>query len=209
MVRALDFGDRLMGSAQSLRAGLLIAASLCACGPQAPEYRDPLSDLTTASSAAVPADAAVKAGPKVAVTLGSNVERFLKYHDEGNAYAASVGASRQLLEEGNPQYLINGSIDILRRRYPRIISVENLAAAARERVTTTLVVDIQTKAGMFPGDHTTVDLVVIAFDATQRPISRIAARGATEIRPYAPPRIREAHDQALAELAAKANRLLN
>ena len=62
---------------------------------------------------------------------------------------------------------------------------------------------------MYPGDHTTVDLVIIAFDAQQKPISRIAARGATEIRPYAPPRIRQVHDQALSELSTKADRLLN
>jgi hypothetical protein len=198
-----------MGAGRRLLPLLMLCLSVSACGPQPPQYRDPLADLTSSTGITVPTDAAVKAGPTVVLTLGSNVERFLKYHDDGNAYAASVGASKELLAEGNPQYLVNGSIDILKERYPRIKTVESLAAAARERASTTFVVDIQTKAGMYPGDHTTVDLVIIAFDARQKPISRIAARGATEIRAYAPPRIREAHDQALSELSRKANRLLN
>jgi hypothetical protein len=84
-----------------------------------------------------------------------------------------------------------------------------LNSAASQKFATTFVIDIQTKAGMYPGDHTTVDLVLIAFNAEQKPTSRIAARGATQIRPYESPRIREAHDQALAELSSKADRLLN
>jgi hypothetical protein len=198
-----------MGAGRLLLPCLVVCVTLGACGPQPPQYRDPLADLTSSIGASVQSDVPVKAGSKVLLTLGANVERFLKYHDDGIAYAASVGASKELLAEGNPQYLVNGAVDILRHRYPKIKDVESLAAAAREGATTTFVVDIQTKAGMYPGDNTTVDVTIIAFDAQQKPISRIAARGATEIRPYAPPLIRAAHDQALAELSKKANRLLN
>lgn len=198
-----------MGSRRLLLPCLLFMVAIGGCGPQPPQYRDPLADLSSVRTGDVPADVAVKAGPTVALTLGSNVERFLKYHDDGNAYAASVGASKALLEEGNPQYLVDGGVAILKRRYPRIKSVQDLASAARDRVATTFVLDIQTKAGMYPGDHTTVELVLIAFDGAQKPISRITARGATEIRPYAAPRIRDAHDQALSELRGKAERLLN
>jgi len=188
---------------------LVLCLSIGGCGPQPPQYRDPLADLSSARGVTVPENVAVQAGPTVALTFGSNVERFLKYQDDGNAYAASLGFGKKLLDQGNPQHLVDGTVEILRRRYPRIKTVDDLASAASQRVATTFVIDIQTKAGMYPGDHTTVDLVVIAFNAEQKPTSRIAARGATQIRPYESPRIREAHDQALTDLSGKADRLLN
>lgn len=188
---------------------LIGGLSVAGCGPQAPQYVDPLAELSGARGGGVPADIPVKAGATVALTLGSNIERFLKYHDDGIKYAASVGAGKNLLAEANPQYLVDGGVAILKRRYPKIRSFEDLDSAARERIATTFVLDIQTKAGMYPGDETTVDLTIIAFDAQQKPISRISARGATLIKPYAVPRIRDAHDQALSELAKKADRLLN
>ena len=119
----------MMGAGRLLLVCLILCLFVSACGPQPPQYRDPLADLASTTGATVPTDLSVKAGPTVALTLGSNVERFLKYHDDGNAYAASVGANKALLEEGNPQYLVNGSIDILKRRYPRIKSVESLTSA--------------------------------------------------------------------------------
>jgi hypothetical protein len=185
----------------------LLAAS--GCGPQLPEYSDPLAEISKARGVSVPEDIAVKAGAAVAMTLGANVDRFLKYHDDGKAYAASVGASKKVLDESDPQYLLSGAVSILKRRYPKLRDFDDLASAGRARMSTTFVIDIQTKAGMYPGDYTTVDLVVIAFNDQQKPISRLSARGATAIRPYEPPRIREAHDQALAELSKKADRLLN
>lgn len=189
--------------------GPLCLAVMTGCGPQLPEYRDPLADLSSARAADAPENAPVKVGSTVAITLGSNVERFLKYYDEGRAYAASVGASKQLLAEGDPQYLVDGAVAVIRRRYPKVRTVEDLASAARQRFATTFVVDIRTKAGMYPGDKTTSDITIIALDAQQKPISRITAHGEVEIRPYVPPQIREANDQALRELSGKAERLLN
>jgi hypothetical protein len=167
-----------------------------------------LADLSTARGVDVPENVPVKAGASVALTLGSNVEKFLKYYDDGRSYAASVGASKELLAEGNPQYLVDGAVAAIRRRYPKIKTVDDLASAARQRIATTFVLDIKTKAGMYPGDQTTVDIIIIALDAQQKPISRITAHGATEIRPYQPPRIREANDLALKELNGKVERLL-
>lgn len=198
-----------MGAARLIVPCLLFCFAAMGCGPQPPQYRDALADLSKVRAVDVPVDLGVRAGPSVALTLGSNVERFLKYQDDGNAYAASLGFGKKLLDQGNPQHLVDGAIAILKRRYPSIRTVEDLQSAAGQKVTTTFVVDIRTKAGMYPGDHTTVDLSIIAFDAQQKPTSRIAAHGATMIRPYETPRIREAHDQALNELSRKADRLLN
>jgi hypothetical protein len=198
-----------MGAGRLLLPCMIFCLSIIGCGPQPPQYRDPLADLSSARGVTVPENISVKAGPTVALTLGSNVERFLKYQDDGNAYAASLGFGKKLLDQGNPQHLVDGAVGILKRRYPKIKTVDDLASAASQRFSTTFVIDIQTKAGMYPGDHTTVDIVVIAFNAEQKPTSRIAARGATQIRPYESPRIREAHDQALTELSGKADQLLN
>jgi len=186
-----------------------LAFVLCSCGPQLPEYRDPLADLTTARGVDVPEDAPVKAAPPMALTLGSNVEAFLKYNDEGRAYAASVGAGQKLLAEADPQYLVRGAVAVVKLRYPKIVSVDDLASAARQRFGTTFVIDIKNKAGMFPGDKTTVEITVIALDAAQKPISRITGRGAVEIKPYVVPEIRVANDEALRDLTAKVERLLN
>jgi len=151
----------------------------------------------------------VVAGPTQAVTFGSNVEAFLKYNDAGLKYAASVGAGQQLLAEGNPQNLVDGGVNTLRRRYPNIKAVDDLATAQRQKFATTFVLDIRNKAGMFPGDKTTVDLIIVAFDAQMKPLSRIEGHGEVTIKPYVVPEVGVAYRMVLADLDTKAQRLLN
>lgn len=183
------------------------ALGMSACGPAAPTYQDPLSDLTSARASQAPENAPVHAGPTQAVTFGSNVERFIKYHDDGIKFAASMGAGEKILKDGSPQYLIDGGVAILRQRYPAIRPVNDLASAQREHIATTFVLDIQTKAGMFPGDRTTADLILIAVDAQQKPISRIQSQGYYVIRPYVPPDAKIAYDMALADFKTKIDSL--
>ena len=189
--------------------GLASLLPLSACGPQAPPYQDPLADISGARIGDVPVDAPVRAGTTVAYTVGSNVERWLKYVDEGNKYAASVGASQQLLAAGNPQNVINGAVAILRRRYPDIQLVDDLATAARRHIATTFALDIQSKWGALPGSEITSDIAIIAFDAQQHPVSRISGHGVSIVRPYVTPDPLEAPQKAIAELSAKADRLLS
>jgi CO dehydrogenase/acetyl-CoA synthase delta subunit len=118
-------------------------------------------------------------------------------------------SAKESLDGNSPKDLVAGTVDIIKRRYPGAAYVQSLAAAQRDGASTTLVVDIQTKAAMYPGDHSTVELVIIAFDAAQNPVSRITARASIQIKPYVPPNIRQAYDQALGELSRKADRLLN
>jgi hypothetical protein len=194
--------------ASVLGALVMAAEMLAGCGPQAPAYRDSLADLSTARGVDVPIDMAVTAGPRPAFTFGSNIDAFLKYHDDGVKFAATMGASKQLLADGDPQLLVDGGVSILRRHYPDIKPVEDLKSAARESFSTTFVLDIRTKAGIWPGDETTIDLMIIALDAQMKPVSRLMGHGATTIRPYQPPNVGEANRQAIADLDAKAARLL-
>lgn len=183
------------------------AATLAGCGPQVPTYQDPLADLTTARGAAVPENAPVSAGPTQALTFGSNVERFIKYHDDGTKFAASMGAGQKMLADASPQYLVDGGVAILRQRYPQLKPVNDLATAARERIATTFVLDIQTKAGTLPGTQSTVDIIVIAVDAQQKPISRIRGHGFIVIPGFVAPDLKVANDMALADLRSKVDQL--
>ena len=167
------------------------------------------ADISKARGADVPVDRPVVAGPTVALTLGSNVERWLKYQDDGAKFAASMGTSKRLLIEGNPQNVVNGGVAILRRRYPQIKTVDDLATAQLQHFATTFVFDIQSKWGMMPGSETTCDISIIALDAQQNPISRLVGHGVSVIRPYVEPNALEAPNNALLDLNAKANRLLN
>ncbi len=153
-------------------------------------------------------DAPFRAGSTVGLTFGSNVERYLKHQDDGRKYAASVGASQQLLSGNDPQYLVDRSVAILRRRYPKLKAVDDLATAERQRFSTTFVLDIQIKHGLYPGDNTVVEIVIIALDAQQKPVSRLVGRGSITIRPYVEPNAREAMDEALLSLNAKAETFL-
>ena len=197
----------MLGSRRAFVVGAM--ASLAGCGPQAPQYQDALADIARTRTDDVPLDVPVRAGPTQAVTFGSNVEAYLKYHEEGVKYAASVGAGQKLLAESHPQVLVDGGISILRRRYPNLKSVDDLASAKRQGFATTFVLDIRTKAGILPGSQTTVDLIIIAFDAQLKPISRIVGHGAITIQPYVVPDVGAANRQALGELDAKAQHLLN
>ena len=183
------------------------AWSLAACGPQAPTYQDPLADLTSARGTSVPENAPVRAGATQAITFGSNVERFIKYHDDGLKFAASWGASQQTLNDNSPHYLVDGGVAILRQRYPAIRPVNDLATAQRDRIATTFVLDIQTKYGTVPGTQNTCEVSVIAFDAQQKPISRIVSRGAITIPGFVVPDTKKAFDMALADLRAKVDSL--
>ena len=196
-----------MTSRRLFVAGL--AATLAGCGPQAPVYQDALADLGRTRTDSVPLDVPVTAGPTQAVTFGSNVEAFLKYNDAGIKYAASVGAGQKILAEGNPQVLIDGGIAILRRRYPNLKSVDDLVSAQRQKFATTFVLDVRNKHGIWPGDKTTMDLIVIAFDAQMKPVSRLMGHGEIFIKPYVVPEVGVANQMALADLDAKAQRLLN
>jgi hypothetical protein len=81
-----------MGAGRLLLPWLIACLSLNACGPHPPLYRDALEGLTTSSRGGdVPADVLVRAGRKVAFAMGPNVERFTKYQDDGNTFAASLG----------------------------------------------------------------------------------------------------------------------
>ena len=182
-------------------------SGLAACGPQAPTYQDPLADLTSAGSAPVPENAPVHAGTTQAVTFGSNVERFIKYHDDGLKFAASVGAGKQTLADASPQYLVDGGVAILRQRYPALRPITDLATARRDGIATTFVLDIQTKFGTLPGTQTTCDISVIAFDAQQKPISRIVSHGFITIPGFVVPDTKKAFDMALADLKAKVDSL--
>jgi hypothetical protein len=197
----------MVGGRRAILAGF--AAMVAGCGPKAPEYQDALADLSHTRTSDVPLDVPVTAGPTQAVTFGSNVEAFLEYNDKGLKYAASVGASQKLLAEGSPQVLVDGAVGILRRRYPELKAVDDLATARRQKFATTFVVDIRNKAGIWPGDQTTIDLIIIAFDAQMKPVSRLVGHGAVTIKPYVVPEVGLANRQALADLDAKAQRLLS
>ena len=187
----------------------LALAALAGCGPAAPVYQDPLLGLSPVKGETVPPDVPIKAGKSVAWTFGANVEKYVDYSDKGEKFAASMGAGQKLLKEGDPQNLVNGGVALLRQHYPQIKPVQDLATAARQHVDTTFVLDIRVVAGIWPGDETTADLLLIAFDGQQKPVSRVSGHGAVKIKPYVTPEVGLCYNMAIQDLKTKADRLLS
>jgi hypothetical protein len=110
--------------------------------------------------------------------------------------------------DSDPQYIITGAISILRQRYPQLQPVDDLATAAQRKFATTIVLDFTLRPGSMSGKQTTANLVAIAFDARQQPLSRIETSGTTTIGyPAYTTRLREASDIALAAFKEKVDSL--
>lgn len=184
------------------------ALALAGCGGPPPDYVDPLKDLHTLRASSAPLDTPAKVGSPVALVPGSNMERLLQYND-----AAAKGVQSMLLvntaalEDGNVQYLITGATVALRRRWPDLVLVDDLATAASRKFTNTIVLDIAVVLGSHTGQDTTASVTAILFDARETPLSRVEASGTTTVGfPAVTPRFKEASNIALQGFQDKLSR---
>jgi hypothetical protein len=176
-----------------------------------PKYVDSLSTLKDTSAASVPLDVPVTAGSSIALVLGANIELVLKQGDDRKGLYTMFGMGQSAAaKEDNPQYLVTNAISTLRLKYPRIEPVDDLAAAAQRKFSTTIVVDFRAVFGQMSGQTTSATITVIFLDENQKPISRFETSGSGVIPyPATTTRFREAADTALAEFREKAIRLMH
>jgi hypothetical protein len=195
------------------RRALLLGLSallLGACAGPPPQYQDALTGLHNLPGAAAPLDVPVTAGPTVALVVGANIEKVLQQKADGDKILKSFGPLTNTMQvaDSDPQYIITGAISILRQRYPQLQPVDDLATAAQRKFATTIVLDFTLRPGSMSGKQTTANLVAIAFDARQQPLSRIETSGTTTIGyPAYTTRLREASDIALAAFKEKVDSL--
>jgi hypothetical protein len=195
-----------MGSRRTFVIGGALA--LAGCGGPPPDYNDPLKDLHTLPASSAPLDAPAKVGSPVALVPGSNIEKLLQYND-----AAAKGVQSMLLvntaalEDGNVQYLISGAVQVLRRRWPDLASVDDLATAVRRKFTSSIVLDVAVVLGARTGQSTTARLTAILLDAAENPLSRLESSGTTTVGfPAVTSRFKEASNIALQEFQDKLSR---
>jgi hypothetical protein len=181
---------------------------LAGCGGPPPDYEDPLKGLHTLPASNAPLDAPAKVGPHVALVLGSNIEKLLQYDDAAVKGVLSMpSVSWAALEDGNVQYLITGAVQVLRKRWPDLESVDDLATAARRKFASSIVLDIAVVLGSRTGQDTTARVTAILFDAGQNTLSRLETSGTTTVGfPAVTARFKEASNIALADFQEKLGR---
>lgn len=189
-----------------LSLALALAGATAACAPiEPPRYVDPLAKLHNVPASSVPLDVPVKLQEPVGLVVSENGELFLNYAAAGetglrSAMIVNETASKDL----DPKYVVNQIVGLLKRRYPRIDLVEDLASARKIGKKGVFLVDIQTTIGQSTGQTTTVQLTLIIVDAKQTPISRITGTGQGVLGyPAFDARVKQASDMALQQLEAK------
>lgn len=186
------------------------ATALAGCYPAPPKYEDALSGLHNLPGSNAPSDAPFKAGPTIALVFGSNIERILQHRSDADAATKSMGplfTSTEQLADQDPQYVITAATGILRRRYPQLEGIDDIATAAQRKFSSTIVLDVTVRLGTYSGKQTLVALTAIAFGSRQQPESRLEASGAATLGyPAWTTKQKEASDVAIAVFKAKVDR---
>jgi len=197
--------------ASRMTAVLGLAIAMTACAPiEPPRYVDPLAKLHNVPASSVPRDVPVKLQEPIGLVVSENGELFLDYAAAGEKGLRSmVLVNETASKDLDPKYVINQVVGLLKRRYPRIELVDDLASARKTGKKGTILVDIQTAIGQYTGQTTTVQLTLILFDAVQTPISRVTGTGQGVLGyPAFDARVKQASDAALQQLDTKLAQVL-
>lgn len=194
LVGACDEAGKPSGSLGTVVNGLgfkpapgsaLVFASAPA-GPSARpvRYRDALAGLYLMPASAVPLDAKVdyykvrpESGAKARAILtmglvpGANYRILKTYH----AQAAKDVADAEEDLEIRP--VLQRAVEIVKERYPWLELTDDVATARARDASLTLVLDIRSRLGKPGGDPTAVQIELIAFDDSHKPVSRILTEG--------------------------------
>ena len=105
--------------------------------------------------------------------------------------------------------MVDGAVNVLRRRYPNAVLIDDLASAKQRGFRTTFVVDIQSHHLQTAFDTNHVSLTYIVMDADQKPLSRFTGEGVSHTT-YGSmdAHFRDAVAMAVSNLDAKATQLL-
>jgi hypothetical protein len=188
-----------------------MAVVLAGCSGN-PTYQDPLAKLTNLPAASVPLDAPVRVEPPVALVPSENAATTVEAAKEvdQSLWLSKAMVPTQIWAEGDPQYLVDAAVAVLRRRHPQLVLVDDLATAKQRGMHTTFVLDIQVHHLVTAFDTNSVDITLIVMDANQRPVSRFVGHGTSGTN-YGSmdPHFDVAVRTAVQDFEAKAARLLN
>jgi hypothetical protein len=202
-------GNVMRKSASTCIAATFVALAGCSYDPH---YQDPLAKLTNVPAASVPLDVPVRVEQPVALVPSENSAAIIQAaHEAAEALAPWRGIiSDHIWAEGDPQYMLNAAVAVLRRRYPQIVLLDDLATARQRGMRTAFVLDIQVHHLTSAFDTNTVDILLIALDANQRPVSRFVGHGTSSTN-YGSmdPHFDQAVVRAVQDFDAKAGQLLN
>ena len=127
-------------------AVVVIAASLAGCNYD-PAYVDALHGLANVPSTSVPQDVPVIVEQPVALVPSENSAMLLQsvkdYIDSTNGKLGKALMPDYEWADGDPQPMVDGAVNVLRRRYPKAELVDDLATAKKRGFRTTFVIDIQ------------------------------------------------------------------
>lgn len=199
---------RFSGAAVAAAAMLHV---LTACTPvEPPRYVDPLARLYNAPASSVPQDVPVKLQEPVGLVTSENGEAYLAYAAAGEEHLRKHILVNEIASKDlDPKFLANEIVAMLKRRFPGIELLDDLASARKAKKKGTILVDMQTTIGQYTGQTTTVQLTVILFDGAQKPVSRIVATGQGVLGyPAWDARVKEASTLALQQLDQKLSAVL-
>lgn len=168
-------------------------AGLPATATKLPHYTDALKGLYPLAAAKVPADVPVnyyapgggtgrpgRAVLTMALVPGPNYARMRDYLAQAAKDAATVPASANagaVQADLNPQPVLTRAVEIVKERYPWLELTDDVATARARDASLTLVLDIRSRLGRPGGDPTAVQIELIAFDDSHKPVSRLLTEG--------------------------------
>lgn len=166
---------------------------LPASATKLPHYTDALKGLYPLAAAKVPADVPVtyyapgggtgRAGRAVltmALVPGPNYARMRDYLAQAArdaATAPAAGNAGAVQTDLNPQPVLARAVEIVKERYPWLELTDDVSTARARDASLTLVLDIRSRLGKPGGDPTAVQIELIAFDDSHKPVSRILTEG--------------------------------
>lgn len=182
---------------------MLIAATVgVGCTPHEPPKYD---DSALGAGRTLSATGTPPAANRLGLVINDNTERSIADSRQikdnlGNYIIVNTSAQQDI----DPTYLHARLLAALKRRYATVEVARDLAGSVAAGNGATVVVDVRTRPGRVSGDRSTVEINLVFYDRTRRPVARVSATGAGII-PY--PAwdygLQRAADDAVQQIAAR------
>lgn len=191
-----------------------ITLAACGAGPTLPPYDDAFKGIYRQSSATVPGDVPVTVRPPVGIILSDNVETYINWVKQSNAYWGKVIpaslTNEVAIADSNPNYIAAQVLDMLKRHFPDAQVVKDFNEAVASGKHAVCLVDIRAIHGASSFKTTTIDIVAYFFDASMNPVSKMSGHGEAVVPyPATTARVQPSTDAAVQQLDAKIRTLVH
>jgi hypothetical protein len=190
-------------------AGLLVSLDACT-GPPPPTYTDAFSGIYKQSAASVPADVAVTVQSPVGIILSDNMDAYIGWVKAQEEYWHVAAINPVAEADGNPTFVANQVLAMLKSRVPDATKVHDLREAVGAGKKAVVLIDLRaTFSALYGAKTTNMDIVAYFFDASMKPVSRIAGHGEHKMGFVYEPTLQIATDRAVKDLDAKISTLVH